>query len=132
MRNELCVLVTPQQPWLGSLVSVRAKMACMLPCPCRGAVTIAFVAAAVAYLTYMPPLEPAVVVGAPERTNLQTEHTQNLDERKYTRTTIDFPCVDAVCEAWLYMPKQHKAGALPPVVVMAHGECRCAFVCKAS
>lgn len=58
------------------------------------------------------------MVGAPERTNLQTDATKPLSEPAYTRSTVDFPCVNDSCEAWLYLPKGVSS---PPVVLMAHG-----------
>ncbi|KAF6259936.1 alpha/beta-hydrolase [Scenedesmus sp. NREL 46B-D3] len=88
---------------------------------CPWAAIVALIACGLAALAYLPPLEPAVQVGAPVRTQLQTEATQPLDFQTYTRTSIEFPCVDATCEAWLYMPKGLPEGELPPVVVMAHG-----------
>jgi hypothetical protein len=91
---------------------------------CPWAATVALIACGLAALAYLPPLEPAVHVGAPARTQLHTENTQPLDTPAYTRRSIEFPCVDATCEAWLYMPKGLPEGELPPVVVMAHGMVR--------
>lgn len=85
---------------------------------CRNAVYVALLAAGLAALAYLPPLEPAVMVGGPERVNLQTDATKPLDEPDYTRSTVEFPCVDAMCEAWLYVPK---GLTQPPVMLMAHG-----------
>lgn len=65
--------------------------------------------------------EPEVVVGPPQRTNLQTERTGPLDERGFSRQTLTFGCSGDVCEAWLYAPKGLPAGARAPVVLMAHG-----------
>lgn len=111
------------QRWLHQTnCSSARRMVCQICSLCPyGAITVALIAAGLAALAFLPPIEPELQVGAPARTNFQTVNTKPLDEPKYTRTTVEFPCVDATCEAWLYMPKQQKPGSLPPVVLMAHG-----------
>jgi poly(3-hydroxybutyrate) depolymerase len=47
------------------------------------------------------------------------------DERQETasfiREVVMFPCSGVRCQAWLYLPTSSSNGALPPVVVAAHG-----------
>lgn len=83
--------------------------------------TIGFVVAAIAALAVLPPLDKAAILGPMERTNLQTELSQPLDEEAYTRDILKFSCSGALCEAWFYTPKRPLTNP-PPVVVMAHGK----------
>jgi hypothetical protein len=110
--------------WLGKTSSMGCPLSVGGSC-CPWAATIALIACGIAALAYLPPLEPAVQVGAPARTQLQTENTLPLDTPTYSRASMEFPCVDATCEAWLYVPKGLAEGERPPVVVMAHGMVRC-------
>jgi poly(3-hydroxybutyrate) depolymerase len=82
----------------------------------------ALAACGVAVLATLPQLQgPELTVGAPPRTNLQTEATQPLDTPRYSRVTTTFRCQGDECEAWLYLPKGLPSGSLPPVVIMGHG-----------
>jgi poly(3-hydroxybutyrate) depolymerase len=53
------------------------------------------------------------------RKNLQTAFTGDQDAAHFTRKTHVFKSCGTNCEGWLYLPKGR---ALPPVVLMAHGE----------